>query len=75
MQKSGLGIEYRRTFKDRLALGFRSKHYWLWDYESTEMVLRKAGFKNIRPCTYHGSQLSAFESVEDINRFQDAVAI
>jgi hypothetical protein len=75
MKQSGLGIENRRRFQDRLMLGFRSKHYWLWDYESSEKVLQKTGFKNIRPCTYHDSQLSAFESVEDINRFQDALAI
>jgi hypothetical protein len=75
MQQSGLGIEYQRTFKERLLLGFRSKHYWLWDYESTEMILQKAGFRDIRPCAYHDSKLCAFNSVEDINRFKDALAI
>jgi hypothetical protein len=75
MKQSGLGMESIRTFTDSLLIGFRSRHYWLWDYASTEMVLQKAGFRDIRRCAYHDSKLCAFNSVEDINRFEDALAI
>lgn len=45
------------------------KHLWLWDYESFEAELRKAGFTNIRRCEFNDSDDPMFKLVEDRARF------
>jgi hypothetical protein len=65
-----------RSLKDKIIAVFsNSRHNWLWDYKSTAMVLRKSGFKNIRPCKFNDSEIDAFKLVENIERFNGALAI
>ncbi|WP_052299677.1 hypothetical protein [Treponema primitia] len=73
---SGLCIEKKRRFFDRIISVFsNSRHNWLWDYKSTEMILKRAGFKGIRACNYHDSSIKAFEIVENADRFKNCLAI
>ena len=65
-----------KTFFDLLKTAFgNSKHLWLWDFESTEYHLKKAGFKTIRTCKFNDSQDEMFKQVESLDRFQNALAI
>ncbi|MCI5059301.1 MAG: methyltransferase domain-containing protein [Flavobacteriales bacterium] len=53
-----------------------SKHLWMWDYYSLSGELEKAGFSEIRRCTFKDFQDPAFGFVEyDEDRFRSAVAI
>ncbi len=71
-----LGQEYRpKKITDllKVALG-NSHHRWMWDRSSLAMELKKAGFKNIRPCTFNDSSNTMFDLVENKERFIEAVA-
>lgn len=56
------------------ALG-NSHHLWMWDHFSLKKELEKAGFRAIRKCSYNDSVNQAFKEVEDISRFESAVAL
>jgi len=76
MKNSGLGVEKRRKFIDKVKGVFgNSQHLWLWDYKSIEKKLKETGFKNIRLCEYNDSEIKDFESVENIDRFKGSIAI
>lgn len=72
-----LGIENRpkgltgflRTF-----LG-NSHHLWMWDNKSLSEELKNAGFNRIRTCKFNDCDDEMFKYVEDIGRFENAVAI
>lgn len=72
---TGFGVEKRglkRRIKQMLML---SPHLWLWDYQSVEKILKEVGFKSVRRCEYHDSKLQAFEEVENIGRYRNAIKI
>lgn len=50
-------------------------HLWMWDKHSLAAELEKAGFKNIRTCVYNDSEDNMFSYVEDISRFNAAIAL
>jgi len=72
-----LGIEERpKGLKDLLAsLWGNSHHLWMWDVYSLTEELRKAGFINIRPCSFNDSKDEMFQYVEDQGRFFESIAI
>ena len=76
MRNTMLGIESRNKNLSSTFKGFlgNSKHLWMWDYKSLEFELKKAGFKNIRPCAFGDSADPNFSYVEDADRFKGAAA-
>jgi predicted SAM-dependent methyltransferase len=76
MTSTMLGIEVRnKTLPSVMKSLFgNSKHLWMWDYKSLQHELQKAGFKNIRPCSYHDSTDTFFLTVEQEDRFYKAVS-
>ncbi|HYX18495.1 MAG TPA: methyltransferase domain-containing protein [Nostoc sp.] len=51
------------------------KHLWMWDYKSLKLELENIGFTDIRIAYFNDSEDPMFKSVEDQERFVDAVAI
>ncbi|MFT4803572.1 MAG: putative SAM-dependent methyltransferase [Psychroserpens sp.] len=49
-------------------------HKYMWDKYSLKKELTEAGFSSVRLCKYNDSAIRAFESVENIERFSDAIA-
>lgn len=72
-----LGIKERpRGLKDYLSSFFgNSHHLWMWDKNSLSEELKNVGFTQIRVCKFHDSEDEMFKYVEDIGRFENAVAI
>lgn len=60
----GLLAPLRATFGN-------SRHYWFYDAALMTELLSKAGFVNIRRCTFHDSSDQMFRSVEAMDRFFD----
>ena len=58
----------------RLLLG-NSHHLWMWDINSISLELENAGFTNIRPCKFNDCEDQMFNYVEEIYRFENAVAV
>jgi hypothetical protein len=50
-------------------------HLWMWDKKSLSEELLNVGFKQIRVCEFNDSEDEMFKYVEDVTRFQNAVAI
>jgi predicted SAM-dependent methyltransferase len=75
VRNSGLGYEKKGLRHRVKQMVMYSSHLWLWDYQSTEKILKEIGFKTVRRCEYHDSKLKAFEEVENIDRFRNAIAI
>jgi hypothetical protein len=50
-------------------------HLWIWDIKSLSEELLNVGFKQIRVCEFNDSEDKMFKHVEDVTRFQNAVAI
>ena len=50
-------------------------HLWMWDKKSLSEELKNVGFKEIRICEFNDSEDKMFKYVEDVIRFQNAVAI
>ena len=74
MRSTMLGVEDRgKGFRSILTglLG-NSKHLWMWDYPSLQYELKKAGFRNIRPCVFADSADDYFGLVEEESRFNGA---
>jgi predicted SAM-dependent methyltransferase len=72
-----LGIEKRpRNFKGFLRSFFgNSHHLWMWDRFSLSAEFKNTGFKNVRVCNFNDSNDNMFKLVEDVGRFENAVAI
>ena len=50
-------------------------HLWMWDHYSLSAELTKAGFKEVRKAQFNDSSDEMFKLVEDITRFESAVAL
>jgi SAM-dependent methyltransferase len=76
MRTTMLGIENRPKSLSANLKGMygNSKHLWMWDYRSLAYELKKAGFTNIRPCSFGDSKDPLFASVEEEGRFFKAAA-
>ncbi|MBB3057109.1 class I SAM-dependent methyltransferase [Mucilaginibacter gotjawali] len=76
MHDTMLGVENRPKSLSSNIKGMygNSKHLWMWDYKSLEYELKKAGFINIRPCTFGDSGDPVFKFVEEEGRFYKAAA-
>ncbi len=72
-----LGIKERpRGLKSFLSSFFgNSHHLWMWDNKSLSEELKNIGFSQIRDCKFNDSEDEMFKYVEDIGRFENAVAI
>lgn len=76
IRDTGMGIEQRtRGLKGAIMHGWgNSNHLWLWDQSATLLALTKAGFKNIRACSFSDSKDRMFDYVEEKERFLNALA-
>jgi SAM-dependent methyltransferase len=72
-----MGVYERpRGLKDFVVSFFgNARHLWMWDRYSLANELKKAGFRDVRNATFNDSPIEAFRSVEDVTRFEAAVAI
>ncbi|HEY4651545.1 MAG TPA: methyltransferase domain-containing protein [Pontibacter sp.] len=72
-----LGVEARSKGIKGVATGVfgNSHHLWMWDNASLTEELYKAGFKDVRKCSFNDSEDSSFSKVEDESRFINAVAL
>lgn len=77
MRSTFLGKEVRFKGMKGIAkfLYGNSNHLWMWDSKSLAEELKKVGFREIRNCAFNDCSDDMFRYVEDIGRFQDAVAI
>jgi SAM-dependent methyltransferase len=71
-----LGIEKRpRGFEGFLrSFWGNSHHLWMWDSKSLSEELKNAGFTHIRACNFNDCYDEMFKYVEEIDRFEKAVA-
>lgn len=72
-----LGIKERPKGLNGFLSSFfgNSHHLWMWDNKSLSEELRNVGFAQIRVCKFNDSEDIMFKFVEDIGRFENAVAI
>ena len=77
IRATGMGTESRTTGVRALLKSLLANHghLWLWDYESVELELGKAGFVDIRSAAFNDSSDVMFREVEDASRFSNSVAI
>lgn len=52
-----------------------SHHLWMWDSKSLSEELKNVGFIQLRDCKFNDSVDKMFKYVEDVGRFENAVAI
>jgi SAM-dependent methyltransferase len=52
-----------------------SHHLWMWDSKSLSEELKNVGFTQIRDCIFNDSKDEMFKYVEEVGRFENAVAI
>ena len=77
MKNTKLGIEWREYG----LIGFlrntfgNTTHLWMWDYDSLKIELANIGFTNIRRANFNDSSAVEFRDVEEIGRFENALAI
>lgn len=77
MQETYLGKESRArglTGFIREWLG-NSNHLWMWDYKSMKHELEEAGFRKVRRAEYNDSEFAQFKTVEDAERWTNALGI
>lgn len=72
-----MGLRSRpRSMLGRASASLSNAHHrWMWDESSLADELEKAGFGNVRPCTFGDSEDPQFKLVEDPGRFVEAVAL
>lgn len=72
-----LGIKERpQSIKGFISSFFgNSNHLWMWDKQSLAEELKNVGFNNIRICKFNDCEDEMFKLVENIDRFEYAVAI
>ena len=71
-----LGIDRRpKSLKEKIIflLG-NSHHLWMWDKYTLEEELKNAGFSSVRMCFFNDSINKDFYYVEEISRFNGAIA-
>jgi SAM-dependent methyltransferase len=52
-----------------------SMHLWMWDYPAMAQALEGQGFRSIRRCGFNDSEDPMFARVEDLQRFDGALAM
>lgn len=52
-----------------------SRHLWMWDVHALRAALIKHGFSEIRRCEFHDCEDQAFQAVENLERFRNALAM
>ncbi|OFX12880.1 MAG: hypothetical protein A2516_05755 [Alphaproteobacteria bacterium RIFOXYD12_FULL_60_8] len=65
---SGLGAFVREW------LG-HTRHRWMWDESSLTAELCAAGFSKVRRCAFNDSADPRFQEVEEVGRFEGALAM
>jgi hypothetical protein len=50
-------------------------HLWMWDYPAMAQALEGQGFRSIRRCGFNDSEDPMFARVEDLQRFDGALAM
>ena len=72
-----LGIkESPRGLKGFLSSFFgKSHHLWMLVSKSLSEELKNVGFIQIRDCNFNDSKVEMFKYIEDVERFENAVAI
>ena len=77
MEETSLGMKQRlRSLTGLIYTWLQSStHYWMWDELSLTDVLSKHGFTKIRRCSFGDCEDPKFALVEDIGRFERAVAM
>ena len=77
LAETGLGKISRRRGLSSFAYEWlrTSEHLWMWDALSLGHALEKHGFRQIRRCFFHDSEDPMFAFVEDVNRFEHAIAM
>jgi predicted SAM-dependent methyltransferase len=76
LQNTMLGLNTRpKGLKEKLYSTFgNSHHLWMWDQYSLENELKNIGFSSVRKCEYDDSENKDFAFVEDVSRFNGAIA-
>lgn len=76
LQNTMLGLNTRpKGLKEKLYSTFgNSHHLWMWDQYSLENELKNIGFSSVRKCEYYDSENKDFAFVEDVSRFNGAIA-
>ena len=77
MKRTGLGqVTRNRSLSGSLIswLG-NSQHLWMWDYDSIQLELEKAGFREIRRAEFGDSKDDMFTMVEDENRWINCLGV
>lgn len=75
------GTALGRERRNRNLKGFifdwlgNNAHLWMWDYKSLEMELRNAGFGSIRRAQFGDSADAKFQTIENPERWQNALSI
>jgi len=77
LNDSMLGIQCRSRGLRLIVTSYfgNSHHLWMWDFLSLTKELDNLGFKNIRRCDFGDSKDDIFKDVEEIDRFQNCLAI
>jgi SAM-dependent methyltransferase len=77
LNKTMLGVNERpRGFFGLISSFFgNSNHLWMWDHSSLAEELNNVGFSSIRVCKFNDCEDDMFKYVEEISRFENAVAI
>ena len=72
-----MGVKSRdKSIKSLVFRAFgNTNHLWLWDYESTEKMLKEVGFESVRKCAFNDSSVQDFKEVESEDRFVGSLAI
>jgi hypothetical protein len=76
MNESGLGQARRPRTLAAFVMSWlgNGAHRWMWDYRSLSHELGAVGFVDIRRCQYGDCEDPKFSEVEDVGRFESAVA-
>ena len=77
MEETRLGEQKRPRGPLQFTYAFftTARHMWMWDALSLERALADHGFHKIRRCSFGDCKDPMFNLVEDLGRFEHAVAI
>ena len=77
LERTGLGRKERTKSLRGMVYHFlkTSVHDWMWDSLSLQSALAERGFCNVRRCYFGDCEDPNFALVEDVQRFENAIAI
>jgi predicted SAM-dependent methyltransferase len=77
MSGTRLGREQRSRGLKGMAMEWlgNSQHYWMWDYKSIKCELLPMGFTDVRRADFGDSSLTAFQAVEDPQRWENCLGV